>query len=147
MRTPQDYDLQAGYASAVDYDGPKGIGWVMFAAVLLGLAGIWNFFEGVLAIGSSRVYTGHETFIFSNLNTWGWIVMILGILQGIAGLTLLSGSEIARWFGIAVAGLNAFGQLSFIPAYPLWGIAMFSVDLLIIYALAVCGGHRLRSAM
>jgi len=97
----------------------------MFATVLLGLAGIWNFIDGILAISTSRVYAGHQTFVFSDLNTWGWIVMILGILQVIAALTLLSGSEFARWFGIGAAGLNAIGQLMFVPAYPWWAIAMF----------------------
>src|SRR5262249_25773991 len=63
MRTPQDYELQGSYEAAA-YEGPRGTGWVMFAAVLLGLAGIWNFLDGILAIGSSRVYAGHHTFVF-----------------------------------------------------------------------------------
>ncbi|MBW8741908.1 MAG: hypothetical protein ACJ747_05035 [Gaiellaceae bacterium] len=148
MRTTQDYELQSSYASsAIDGDGPAGAGWVMFSAVLLGLAGTWNFIDGILAISTSRVYVGHETFVFSDLNTWGWIVMILGIIQGIAALTLFTGSELARWFGISAAGLNAIGQLMFVPAYPFWAIAMFAVDLLIIYGLAVYGGKRLRQAL
>jgi hypothetical protein len=57
---------------------------------------------------------------------------------------LLTGSELARWFGIVVAGINAIGQLMFIPAYPLWGISMFAVDILIIYGLAAYAGKRLR---
>jgi len=82
-------------------------------------------------------------FVFSGLNTWGWIVLILGIIQALAALAILSGSEFARWFGIAAAGLNGIGQLMFVPAYPAWAIAMFAVDVLIIYALAVYGGGRL----
>jgi hypothetical protein len=145
MRTAQDYELQSTY---VPYEGEtKGVGWVTFAAVLLGLAGIWNFVDGILAISSSHVYTANSTFVFSDLNTWGWIVLILGIIQGLAALAILSGSEWARWFGVAVAGLNAVGQLMFIPVYPWWGIAMFAVDILIIYALSVYGGSRLKSAV
>jgi hypothetical protein len=149
MRTKPDYQLQGDYASSVDADDdiPSGIGWVMFAAVMLGLAGIWNFIDGILAISSSRVYAGNQVFVFSDLNTWGWIVMILGIVECIAALTLLSGSEFGRWFGIAAAGINAIGQLMFVPVYPWWGLAMFSVDVLIIYALAVYGGARLRTAL
>ena len=147
MRTTQDYPLEGNYASSVsDYDAPSGAGWVMFATVMLGLAGTWNFIDGILAISTSRVYAGHQTFVFSDLNTWGWIVMILGIIQGIAALALLTGSEFARWFGIGAAGLNAIGQLMFVPVYPWWALAMFTVDLLIIYGLAVYGGHRLRQA-
>ncbi len=92
------------------------------------------------------MYVGHTTFVFSGLSTWGWIVMILGVLQLLAAFALVGGSELARWFGIAVAGLNAIGQLFFIAAYPWWAISMFTIDLLIIYALAVYGGARLRQA-
>jgi hypothetical protein len=148
MRTTQDYELAGSYAAgASDYDAPKGAGWVIFAAVMLGLAATWNVFDGILAISTSRVYTGHQTFIFSGLNTWGWITLILGIILGLAALTLVSGSEFARWFGIAAAGLNAIGQLAFVPAYPWWAISMFTVDILIIYALAVYGGSRLRQEL
>jgi hypothetical protein len=146
MRTASDYELQGTYGSVSEYAEPQGVGWVTFAAVMLGVAGTWNFIDGMLAIFSSRVYTENAVYVFSDLNTWGWIVMILGIIQGLAALALVSGSEFARWFGIAAAGLNAIGQLMFVPIYPWWALAMFSVDLLIIYALAVYGGHRLRQA-
>jgi hypothetical protein len=146
MRTAQDYDLEGRYAAASATDSPNGVGWVTFAAVLLGLAGVWNSIDGILAIAGSRVYTASSVFVFSNLNTWGWIVLILGIIQLIAAGSLLAGSEFARWFGITAAGLNAIGQLMFVPAYPLWAIAMFALDVLIIYGLAVYAGARLRVA-
>ena len=145
MHASRDYELRGNYYA--DYDAPKGVGWVTFATVMLGLAGIWNFVDGILAVSGSRVYVGTETFVFSNLNTWGWIIMILGILQGLAALALLSGSEFARWFAIGTASLNAIGQLMYVPVYPWWAIAMFSVDVLVIYGLAVYGGHRLRQAL
>ena len=146
MRTAQDYELQGRYAAASPSDSPSGLGWVTFAAVMLGLAGVWNSVDGILAISSSRVYTGHSTLVFSNLNTWGWIVLILGIVQLIAAGSLIAGSEFARWFGITAAGLNAIGQLLFVPVYPWWAIAMFTVDILIIYGLTVYAGKRLRVA-
>jgi hypothetical protein len=146
MRTAQDYDLEGRYAAASATNSPSGIGWVTFAAVLLGLAGVWNSVDGILAIAGSRVYTASSVFVFSNLNTWGWIVLILGIIQLIAAGSLLAGSELARWFGITAAGLNAIGQLMFVPVYPWWAIAMFALDVLIIYGLAVYGGARLRVA-
>jgi hypothetical protein len=146
MRAAQDYELQGAYGRA-DYAEPKGLGWITFATVLLGLAGIWNFIDGILAISNAHVYTAASTFVFSDLNTWGWITMILGIIEGLAALAILSGSEWGRWFGIGAASLNAIGQLMFIPVYPWWGLAMFSLDILIIYALAVYGGRRLQGAV
>ncbi|MFL5950873.1 MAG: hypothetical protein ACJ74M_04640 [Gaiellaceae bacterium] len=146
MRAAQDYELQSAYGRVPDYSEPQGQGWLTFATVMLGLAGIWNFVDGILAISNAHVYSANATYVFSDLNTWGWIVMILGIIEGLAALAILSGSEFARWFGIGAAGLNAIGQLMFIPVYPLWGLAMFAVDVLILYALAVYGGRRLEAA-
>jgi hypothetical protein len=142
VRAAHDYELQSVYGTASEYDVVRGGGWLVFAAVMLGLAGIWNFIDGILAVSSSRVYSAASVYVFSDLKTWGWIVMILGIVQGLAALSLLSGSEWARWFGIGAAGLNAIGQLAFVPVYPFWALTMFSVDVLIIYALAVYGGRR-----
>lgn len=126
------------------YDEPEGTGWVLFAAIMLGLLGIWNVIEGIAAISKAHVYVGNAHYVFSDLKTWGWIVLILGIALCLGAFALMGGSEWARWFGIVVAGVNAIGQLMFIPAYPVWGLLMFSVDILIIYALAAYGGSRLR---
>jgi hypothetical protein len=126
------------------YDTVEGAGWVTFAAVLLGLAGAFNVFDGILALSKSRFYTAEATYVFSDLNTWGWIVLVLGVLQLLAAFSLMGGSELARWFGIFVASINAIGQLMFVPAYPFWALSLFAVDILIIYALAVYGGRRLR---
>jgi hypothetical protein len=131
-------------ADATGYEGIRGGGWIVFAASMLGLAGLWNTIQGILAIADSRVFVGESTFVFSNLNTWGWIVLVLGVLQLLAAFAVVSGSELARWFGIGCAGVNAIGQLMFLPAYPLWALTMFAIDILIIYALAVYGGSRLR---
>lgn len=136
--------VRTGYATATDQ--VAGAGWIVFASVMLFIAGIWNFIDGLLAIGSSHVYIGNAHYVFGDLKTWGWLMLLLGIAQLAAGSALVSGSEWARWFGITVAGVNSIGQLAFLPAYPFWALSMFTVDMLIIYGLAVYGGSRLREA-
>jgi len=147
MRTTRDYDVARAYQDAPRRaaDGTGGSGWVLFAAVMLGLAGLWNVFAGIAAVADAHVYVANASYVFGDLSTWGWIIMLLGVLQAFAAVALTTGSEVARWFGIACAAVNSVGQLMFIPAYPYWGIAMFAVDLLIIYGLAVYGGSRLRA--
>jgi hypothetical protein len=139
--TTQDYS--AGVPFDVEREG-RGAGWIAFAAVMLGLAGTWNVMQGLLAVGESRVYVADSVFVFSDLNTWGWIVAILGVVQLLAAFAIVSGSEFGRWFGVAAAFVNSMAQLYFLPAYPLWALTMFAVDLLIIYALVVYGGKQLR---
>ncbi len=128
------------------YDtGPEGGGLLMFAVAMMAIAGTWAVIEGIAAIADSRIYTDNAVFVFSDLKTWGWIVLLLGLLLLLAAFTVFNGSQFARWFGIFAAGVNALGQLFFIQAYPLWSIAMFAADIIIIYALAVYAGPRLRN--
>jgi hypothetical protein len=121
-----------------------GSGLLIFAMAMMAFAGMWAIFEGIAAIAGSRVFVADAVFVFSNLNSWGWIVLGLGTLLLLSAFTLFTGSQFARWFGITAAGLNAAGQLFFLQAYPLWAICMFAADVTIIYALAVYAGPRLK---
>jgi hypothetical protein len=123
---------------------PPGAGLLTFAVCMMGLAGTWAIIEGIAAIANSKIFVANSTFVFSNLNTWGWIVLGLGALLLLAAFSVFSGSQFARWFGILAAGLNGIGQLFFIQAYPLWSMAMFAADLIIIYALATYAGPKLK---
>lgn len=134
MRAPDVY---------TEYTEPQGAGWVLFSAIMLGLGGIWGVIGGILAIDASKLYTENATYVFSDLNTWGWIVLALGVLCIVAAFSLFSGSELARWFGISIAGLSAIGHLMFVDANPWWSMAVFAINILVIYGLAAYGGRRL----
>lgn len=124
-------------------DVPRGIGWVSFAGIMLGLIGTFNIIDGIVALSRSSFFVANARYVFSDLRTWGWIVMIIGALQIIASVAIFAGSEWARWFGIGVAALNALAQLGFMSAYPWWALSMFTLDILVIYGLATYGGARL----
>jgi hypothetical protein len=111
-------------------------GWWVFAGVLLFVAGVLNIIYGIAAIGDSKFFTENATFILSGLNTWGWILLIVGVLELVAAFSLFSGGEFGRWFGIFVASLNAVGALLSIPAYPFWSLAIFALSIIIIHRLA-----------
>ncbi len=111
-------------------------GWWVFAGVLLLVAGVLNIIYGIAAIGDSKFFTANATYIISGLHTWGWIILILGVLELVAAFSLFSGGEFGRWFGIFIASLNAIGALLSIPAYPFWSLAIFALAIIIIYKLA-----------
>jgi hypothetical protein len=120
-----------------------GMGWVIFAGTMLAIIGILNFIYGIAAISNSKFYTHDATYVISGLKTWGWVLMIIGIVQFLAALSIWGGTEWGRWVGIASAGINAIVQLIFIAGYPFLSLAIFAVDVLIIYGLAAYGGqHR-----
>jgi len=80
--------------------------------------------------------------VFSDLRTWGWIMLLVGVLLIIAAMGVFSGSGFARWFGIFAASVNAIGFFGAIQSYPFWALMVFTLDILVIYALAVYGGRK-----
>jgi hypothetical protein len=120
----------------------EGAGWVLFAGIMIMMVGVLNIFWGIAAIDNSSFFVNDSTFIFSNLNTWGWIVLIIGALQLAAAFSIWAGGSFGRWFGIAAATVNAIAALLSIPAYPFWALAIFAIDVLVIYGLSAYGGDR-----
>src|SRR5205823_10378754 len=84
-----------GSTASTRAEEARGAGWLGFAAIMLGIAGIWNIIDGALALGSSKIYGVNTTYVFSDLRTWGWIVLLLGALQAFAAFAIFSGSEFA----------------------------------------------------
>jgi hypothetical protein len=111
-------------------------GWWVFAGVLLLVAGVLNIIYGIAAIGDSKFFTEHGQYIISSLHTWGWIILILGVLELVAAFSLFSGGEFGRWFGIFIASLNAIGALLTIPNNPFWSLAVFALAIIVVYKLA-----------
>jgi hypothetical protein len=119
-----------------------GGGWLLFAGIMLMLVGVLNVIWGIAAIDNSSFFVNDSKYILSNLNTWGWITLILGVVQILAAFSIWAGNQFGRWFGIASAGLSSIGALMSIPAYPFWSLAVFAVDILVIYGLAAYGGQH-----
>ena len=118
----------------------EGASWVLFAGIMLFLVGVINIIWGIAAIGESRFFVDDATYVLSGLNTWGWIMLFLGVGQVFGAYSIWRGGQAGRWFGIAVAGLSAIGALMSISAYPFWGLCIFLLDVLVIYGLANYGG-------
>jgi len=134
MATTPTYDRSGGGEQT-------GAGWVMFAGIMLLIAGVLNLIYGIAAVGNSKFFVHETQYILSGLNTWGWVTIIIGALEIIAAFSIWSGGGFGRWFGIFAASLSAIGALMSMPAYPFWSLAIFAIDILIIYGLAAYGGQ------
>jgi hypothetical protein len=119
----------------------QGYGLVLFASVLLVIVGCFNLIYGIAAIANSHVFTANAHYVFGNLRTWGWITLIIGILQLAAAGGVLAGNQLARWFGVLVLGLSAIDQMFFIPAYPFWSLMIIAVDVVALYGLCAYGSR------
>ena len=111
-------------------------GWWVFAGVLLAIGGMLNVIYGIAAIGDSKFFTANATYIISGLHTWGWVTLILGVIELIAAFSLFSGGGFGRWVGIFGAGLTAIAALLSIPASPFWSLCVFALSIIVLYELA-----------
>src|SRR3954454_20269523 len=139
---PPPASADRGYADA--YADDAGYGWVMFAGTMLLMAAMLNLIDGIAAVSNSTFFVANAKFIVSDLNTLGWTLIVLGTVQGLVAVGIWAQVRAMRWIGVAVAGVNAIAQLLFIPAYPFWSLALFTLDILVIYGL-VAHGARARS--
>lgn len=130
-RTPAEYEAYA--------DDARGSGWVSFAGVLLVMLGTLNTIEGIAAIGNAHFFVANAHYIAGSLNTWGWVVLCIGVLQLAVGLGVFVGNQFARWVGVVALVGNAIVQLMMIPAYPFWSLSLFTLNILAIYGLIAYG--------
>ncbi len=120
----------------------RGYGLIIFASVLLLVIGFFNLLDGIAAIANSHVFTGNAHYVVGDLRAWGWTMTIFGALQLLAAAGLWTGNQLARWFAVAVVGLNAIGQMFFIPAYPFWSLMIIAVDVVALWGLCAYGSRE-----
>jgi hypothetical protein len=113
-------------------------GWIGFAGILMLIIGGIDFFQGLIALFEDEYYLVTQSgFLVVDLTTWGWIMLLWGVLLVLAGLALMAGQGWARWFTIVVATVNVFAQLGFLgnSQYPLWALTALALNVVVLYAL------------
>ena len=118
----------------------RGAGRAMFAAILLLIAGTLNIIYGIGALDSANIFANDTRYIFTNLNTMGWVLIVLGIIQLTGGFSLLAGNTYGRVIGIIGGTLGAIGALLSIGGdNPWWSLAIFFLCVWIVYGIMVLG--------
>ena len=118
----------------------RGAGRVVFAGILLILVGTINIIYGIGALDDANIFVNDTRFILSNLNTLGWVLIILGVIQLTAGFSLLAGNTYGRVIGIIGGTLGAIGALLSIGGNdPWWSLAVFALCVYVINGLVVYG--------
>ena len=138
--TPTPSATRNRVAESRDYDA--GGGWLTFAGILLSIVGEMNVIGGIAAIDDANFFVGNAKFQFGDLNTWGWVILILGSVQVLTAVGLFARNGLARGIGVIFASLAAMASLLMLPAYPLWALALFTMDILIIYGLVSYGSDE-----
>jgi hypothetical protein len=118
------------------------VGFILFAAVMMIMAGVFQALQGIIAIFENEFYVPTRNYLFQfDATSWGWTHLLIGLLVAFAGWGLLSGRTWARTVAITLAVLSAIANFAFIPYYPFWSLLIITLDIFVIWAVAAHGGE------
>jgi hypothetical protein len=118
----------------------RGAGRAMFAAFLLLIVGLINVIYGIGALDDANIFVNDTRFILDDLNTLGWVLIVLGVVQLTGGFSLLAGNTYGRVIGLAAGTLGAIGALLSIGGdNPWWSLAVFALCVYVVHGLIVLG--------
>jgi len=121
----------------------RGAGRVVFAATLLLIVGMLNIIYGIGALDDANIFVNDQRYILTNLNTLGWVLIILGVIQLGGGFSLMAGNTFGRVIGIIGGSLGAIGALLSIGgSYPWWSLAIFALCVYVVHGLIVFGEEQ-----
>jgi len=132
-----------GGAAPVRREPTAWVGWIVFAAIMMVLLGMFHVVQGLVALFNSDYFVvGTSGLVVSmDFTAWGWTHLIGGIVVAAAGACLLTGQMWARVVGVAVAVISAIINIAFLAAYPVWSLIMIALDVFVILALTVHGSE------
>ncbi len=119
----------------------RSTGWIVFAGIVMILAGGNMAINGLWALHATTQVekTFGDTLLFSsgNLDTWGWLYLIVGALVVVAGIAVFFRAAFGIWVGVLAAVIQAFFAFFWVFS-PYWAAALviIALDLFVIFALS-----------
>jgi hypothetical protein len=113
-------------------------GLLVFAGILMVVAGVWHALAGIAALLNDDLYIATPDYVYSlDLTGWGWGHLVLGALVAATGGAVLMGRTWGRVVGIVLVSLSLVANFLFIPWYPIWSLVIIGLDITVIGALAM----------
>lgn len=124
-------------------------GWLTFAAVIMFIVGFHNLIYGIASLRDYTVVVnnlnGGTSVIYADTTFWGWLWIVVGVVEILIAFGIAARNEAARWGGVAIATINAIGQLAFLAAFPVWSVVIIAIDVVVIYVLCTYDAPRARA--
>jgi hypothetical protein len=115
----------------------KRSGWVTFAGVMAVLAGGYNALSGIAALSDDDTLASQAKDVLYgiDLTAWGWFWLVIGVAQILTGVLIFRRDAWGLWLGVGFAGLSAMLTVIVMFVFPLWAIAVLTIDFLVLFGL------------
>ena len=126
----------------------RGEGWIIFSAIVLGIAGVMRIFDAIWAFRYHGVLPQNfEDAIFGHsLKTYGWVYLIVGIVLILCAAGVIARSQVSRWIGVVAGAILAISAIWWMPFYPIWSMTYIFIGIAVIYGLGAYGGRDTATA-
>jgi hypothetical protein len=122
----------------------KGDGWIVFAALVLGIAGIMRIFDAIWAFRyHNYIPSQYQAAIFgTNLKTYGWVWLGVAAILILSAFGVMAGSQLSRWVGVFAGAVMAISAIWWMPYYPVWSLVYIGLGVMVCYGLVAFGGEE-----
>jgi hypothetical protein len=120
----------------------EGYVWLTFASIVLVVAGVMRFLDGLWAIrADAQVPDLEDQLLGEELSTYGWLYLVVGVILILAGIAVYQRSQLARWIGIVAGAILAISATMWLPFAPVWALVYIFIGIFLIYGLVAYGGR------
>jgi hypothetical protein len=110
-------------------------GWLAFAGTLLAIGGIFGIIDGIAMVSKSKIYIEGTTYMFGNLNAWGWTFIVIGAIQVLVAIGVFAANRLAVLTGVFLASVYIIAELIAAAHFPLWSLVLIALQVMVIYGL------------
>jgi hypothetical protein len=112
--------------------------WIGFAGFMIMISGAVTIVQGLWALDhkdSAESVRVAAQLSYANLETWGWIMLVWGVIAFLAGIAVFAQKEWGRWIGIVATAISIVLSFFWVFAFPLAAFTIIFIDVLVLYAL------------
>jgi hypothetical protein len=115
----------------------KRSGWITFAGVMAVLAGGYNTLSGIAALSDDDTLAAQAKDVLYgvDLTAWGWFWLLVGLAQILTAVLIFQRRPLGLWLGVGFAGLSAMLTVIVMFVFPLWALAVLTIDMLVLFGL------------
>jgi hypothetical protein len=112
-------------------------GWRSFSGIVLLLVGAFNVVGGLGALFREEVFVAGNEVLIADATAWGWLLLVVGLVQLVVSVGILGDRGWARMLGIVLALLSGVFHIVFLATFPLFSLAAITLSVMVAYGLIV----------